>query len=250
MIVKKLSMTLLTFLLAVLLLAACGNNNDGNNNNNDNNAANNNAADELDIPEPDLDDLPDVVATVDGEDITKDDFEAVFTQQFQQAAMMAQMTGQEIDQDDIINDVLESLIDQQVFFNEAEKEIKEVDEDDVEEFLEGLMAQVEVESKEELFELYEEQGNMSEDEVMHEVELQIRVNTLIDKLVQVDDVTEDEAKELYEELKAQEEDAEEVPEFDEVKDQILANLKQEREAEELQKVIQSLRDKADIEKHI
>src|SRR5699024_1110690 len=103
MIVKKLSMILFTFLLAIGLLAACGN--DDNKNNNE--AANNNA-EELDIPEPDLDDIPDVVATVDGEDVTKDDFEMVYTQQFQLQAMYAQMSGEEIDEDELKDQVLDS----------------------------------------------------------------------------------------------------------------------------------------------
>ena len=248
MIVKKLSMILFTFLLAIGLLAACGN--DDNKNNNE--AANNNA-EELDIPEPDLDDIPDVVATVDGEDVTKDDFEMVYTQQFQQQAMYAQMSGEEIDEDELKDQVLDSLIDQAIFFKEAEERFPEVDQDEVDAFIDDLIAQVGVESRDELFDAYEEQG-MSEEEVLEEVEMQIRVNQLMDEELEVGDIDEDELKELYDELvemqEAQNEQAEEpqeIPEFDEIKDQIEANLKQEKEAEELDKLLAKMREGADVE---
>src|SRR5699024_3716381 len=251
MIVKKLSMILFRFLLAIGLLAACGN--DDNNNNNE--SANNNA-EELDITEQDLDNITDVVTTVDDEDVTKDDFEMVYTQQFQQQAMYAQMSGEEIDEDELKDQVLDSLIDQAIFFKEAEERFPEVDQDEVDAFIDDLIAQVGVESRDELFEAYEEQG-MPEEEVLEEVEMQIRVNQLMDEELEVEDIDEDEIKELYDELvemqEAQNEEAEEpqeIPEFDEIKDQIEANLKQEKEAEELDKLLAKMREGAEIETFI
>src|SRR5699024_9190011 len=85
-IMKKLTLLLLS-LMTVFALAACGDNN------NDNEAENNNG-EEMDLPEPDLDDVPDVVAEVNGEEVSKDEFAEVYEQQFQQQAMQAQMSGE------------------------------------------------------------------------------------------------------------------------------------------------------------
>ncbi|MDP3894508.1 hypothetical protein, partial [Nocardioides sp.] len=41
---------------------------------------------------PDLEGIPDVVAEVNGQEVTKDEFVAVYEAQFQQAAMQAQMS--------------------------------------------------------------------------------------------------------------------------------------------------------------
>src|SRR5699024_9451675 len=139
--------------------------------------------------------------------------------------------------------VLDSLIDQAIFFKEAEERFPEVDQDEVDAFIDDLIAQVGVESRDELFDAYEEQG-MSEEEVLEEVEMQIRVNQLMDEELEVGDIDEDELKELYDELvemqEAQNEQAEEPkesPEFDDNNDQTEANLKQEKQAEESDKLL-------------
>src|SRR5690625_3863626 len=66
------------------------NNNEGNDNENnagdngDNAEANGDLCFEEDMPEADLDGIPDIVAEINGEEITKDDFESIYEQQFQQ----------------------------------------------------------------------------------------------------------------------------------------------------------------------
>jgi hypothetical protein len=48
---------------------------------------------------PDLEGIPDVVAEVNGEEVTKEEFVPIYEAQFQQAASQAQMTGQAPDED-------------------------------------------------------------------------------------------------------------------------------------------------------
>src|SRR5699024_3716454 len=45
------------------------------------------------MPEPDLEGIPDVVAEIDGEEISGDEFSKNYEAQFQQLSMQSQMTG-------------------------------------------------------------------------------------------------------------------------------------------------------------
>lgn len=248
---KKLSLLLLIGLLSIGILAACGDNkeNDGNN---ESAAGNEN----MEMPEPDLDDVPDVVAEVNGEDIAKEDFEAMFMEQFQQQAMYAQMTGEEVNEDELKEQVVDSLIDQQVFFQEADKRFPEASKDGVDELLEELMAGAEVDSKEDLIAMYEENG-VTEEDLMENIELQVRINQLMDEDIGEVEIKDKDIEEAYDEMVAQQEAAnegaeepEEIPELDEVKDAIADNLKQQKEAEAFQVIIDDLRDQADIKVHM
>src|SRR5699024_12163376 len=68
--------------------------------------------DQAEMPEPDLEGIPDIVADVNDGEVTKEDFEATYQQQFQQMAMQAQMSGQnmdEIDQDELKEQTADGL---------------------------------------------------------------------------------------------------------------------------------------------
>src|SRR5690625_7341800 len=76
------------------------NNNNNEENDNEDNAGDNAEANgdlglEEDMPEADLEGIPDIVAEINGEEITKDDCESIYEQQFQQQAMQAQMSRSE-----------------------------------------------------------------------------------------------------------------------------------------------------------
>src|SRR5699024_5490927 len=61
------------------------------------------------MPEPDLEDVPDVVAEINGEEITKGEFEQVYTGQCQQASMMQEMTGEEVNEDELKQQIADGL---------------------------------------------------------------------------------------------------------------------------------------------
>lgn len=252
MIVKKISLLLLIGLLSIGLLAACGSKDNGNEDKN----ANGNGDNALDIPEPNLEDIPDIIAEVNGEEITKDEFVEIYTQQYQQRVMYAQMTGQDVDEDELKLEVADSIVERELFYQEADKRFPEASEEGIDELFDELMTQFEVDSKEDLLAMYKENG-VEEDELMENIHLQVRINQLLDEDIGEIDVDEDEIKATYDEVvKEQEEankDAEEPVEiapYDEVKDMIRDSLIQEKEIEALQKVIDSLKDKADITIHI
>src|SRR5699024_9438089 len=105
-----------------------------------------------------------------------------------------------------------------------------------------------MESKDELVEALEEQG-MDEDEFMEQIETQVRVDKLLEEESGDLEPSEDEVKEAYEDMKKQQEEAdsdEDVPEFDEMKDQ----LKQQNQQEVTEDLVAKLREDADVKIHL
>lgn len=242
-------------ILAILALAACG----------DKDEAKDNAKDEPEVsdgeganeepPEADLDDIPDIVAEVNGEEVVKDDFVNAYQQQFQQLIMQAQMSGQsmnDIDQDQLKEQTLEMIVGQNLLIQEAKNKITDVSDDDINKTIDQLLEDTEMESKEDLLALFEEQG-MDEEEFMSQVETQVKVDQLITDISKDIKLTEDEVKESYETLKAQQEQAgseEEFPEFDEIKSDLEEQLKEQKKGAETNSFVESLREKADVTIHL
>src|SRR5690625_7469745 len=84
------------------------------------------------------------------------------------------------------------------------------------ETINDLVEQNGMESKDDLLEAFEEQG-IDEEELMSEVETQVKVDKLIADITKDIEITEDETKEAYETIKSQQEQAdseEEFPEFE------------------------------------
>ncbi|RKL67628.1 peptidylprolyl isomerase [Salipaludibacillus neizhouensis] len=262
-------------LAGVLLLAACGGNETENNTTN--NGANNNetateeneatnteevpaedneaAVDpetEAAMPEPDLEGIPDVVAEVNGEEIAKEEFVTTYEGQFQQIAMQSQMSGQELDQDQLKTQVAESMIGTELLIQEAENAGFEASQEEIDETLEELATQFQLESKEEFMTLMQEQG-MEEEEIMTQLEMQVKVDQLIASEAGDIEPTEEELQEYYDQIVAQQEQMSdenseevEIPSFDEVKPEIEKQLKSQKESEVYQTLIERLREEADV----
>lgn len=246
---------LLVGLLAILGACSSSDNNDNNgdkgNNNNENSEE---AADgEADMPEPDLDDVPDVVAEVNGESIEKDEFEDIYEGQFQQMAMQAQMSGEELDQDDLKSQVADALIDQELALQDAKGKDYEASDEDVDEVLEDLMEQQGVDSKDDLFDMLEDQ-EMDKDDFMDDIKKQVLINKLIDEEAGDTEPSDDEIKDFYEQYKEQQEqadvDEDEMESLEDMKPQIVEQLKQQKENEAYQTIVEKLRDDAEIENHL
>src|SRR5690625_2177890 len=78
--------------------------------------------DPLGLSDFDEEDIPEVVAEVNGDEITRDEFMNTYIGQYQQAMMQAQMSGEEVDQDQLKQEVAEALIGQQLVIQEAESQ--------------------------------------------------------------------------------------------------------------------------------
>lgn len=250
-------------LSAALVMAACGDGNGNDNNvdegaNNDGNpAGENNGEDEdgmagglleeeeegeADIAEAiDLDADPDEpIATVNGEEIY---MEALQGQMEQYEMMMAQQ-GMDLEDEEnaelvaqIQQDALNQLVDQEILFQEAEAQDIEASEEEVEAELEQIQAQFE--SEDEFQEALESQGYTTE-ELEDEIRDFIKVQELQTMNHLEDDayeISEDEAREHYEQMAAQNP---EIGEFEDVQAELESELMMEQ-------YIDDLRDQADVE---
>lgn len=199
------------------------------------------------IPEADLEGIPEVVAEVNGEKISKEDFESIYTGQFEQMAMQAQMSGQEVDQSQLKEQVADSLVAQELLVQETENQKLTASEEQKNTALEELAQQNGLKSSDELLAALKEQ-EISEEEVMKQIETQVKIEQLIASETGEIKLTDEELQTYYDEAKVQQEEAggEEIPAFEEVKPQIEEQLKTQKESEATQALIAKLREKAEV----
>ena len=84
---------------------------------------------------PNTKDIPEVVAEVNGEKITKDDFVPLFETQYQQMQAQAQQSGQPVDEKDLKKQTAENLVSTEVLTQEADKRKISVSDKDIDKAL-------------------------------------------------------------------------------------------------------------------
>ncbi|MGJ9384495.1 SurA N-terminal domain-containing protein [Salipaludibacillus sp. CF4.18] len=210
------------------------------------------ASEQMEMPEPDLEGVPDIVAEVNGEEIPKEEFAVTYEGQFQQAAMQSQMTGEEVDQDQLKQQIVESMIGTELLIQAAENGDFEASEEDIQETLNQIAVQNGMESGDEFIAAIEEQGT-DEEEVMSQLEVQVKIDQLIASETGEINPTDEELQEFYDQMIAQQGEVEgengeevEVPSFEEVKPQVEEQLRSQQEAEAAQLLVERLREDADV----
>lgn len=208
-------------------------------------------AEQPEMPEPDLEGVPDVVAEVNGEEIVKEDFESAYTAQFQQMSMQAQMSGEEVDETQLKEQIAESLVAQELLIQETETREIEASEEEVNETLTSIAEQNGLASSEEFLAALEEQG-ISEEEVMEQVTSQVKVDKLIAEESGAVEASDEELQEFYDQMQTQQEEmgGEELPPFEDIKTELEAQLVQQKENEAVQALVAELREGADVTIHI
>jgi len=196
-------------------------------------------------PEPDLEGLPDVVAVVDGVEITREEFEQVYDGQLQQAFMQSQMTGQEVDQDQLKQQTAEGLVDTQLLLAEAEARSITPTEEEINAAAAELAESSGLGSADELFSMLEQQG-LGREEALEELRLQTSLEQLVADEAGEYTPSEEEVQALYDEAAAQSGEGGELPPIEEVRPQIEAQLQQQHESEVVQGLLEQLRTDADI----
>ncbi len=256
---QKRTTTVLGVLLAaaLLVLSACGG--DG-----DTSAETESAQQETEqtepspdtpAPEPDLDDIPDVVAEVNGQEVTRDEFVPAYEAQFRQAAMQAQMTGQEPDADALKEQTATVLVNTVLLRQQADERGISASAQDVQGELAQLAEQNQLGSVEELLAALEEQGS-SEELVREQVRDQMTIEQLVADEAGEFDISERELRQLYRQLKQQQggaaggEGQPEFPAFAEVRPQLEEQARQQEQGRVAQDLIEQLREDADITVHL
>jgi peptidyl-prolyl cis-trans isomerase SurA len=197
----------------------------------------------------DINNLPDPVATVNGESIDKETYVMVLEQQIMTMAQYGiSLEGEEGEQmiSLIEEQTIEQLINEQLLQQAAtEKEI-EVSEEEIDEELAFIVAQFS--SEEELMGALEE-GGSSMDELREEIEHYVRQQKYVEEETEAINVTEEEIQARYEEEKQYYEE-DELPTFEELQSNIEQRLIAEKEQEQLEVLFEKLREEGDITVHI
>ncbi|MDD9206497.1 SurA N-terminal domain-containing protein, partial [Georgenia sp. 10Sc9-8] len=205
------------------------------------------------MPEPDLEDVPDPVAEVNGEEIPREEFVRAYEGQFQQLAAQAQISGEEPDQAALKDRVAEGLVDTELLIQEAEERGFEASQEEIDALLEEIATSNGLESGEEFISTMGEQG-MEEDEVISQLETQIKVEELIDDEAGDTTPAEEDVQELYDQAVEQQEqagdEAGELPPLEEVRPQLEQQLQSQEENEAIMALLEDLRENADITVHL
>lgn len=219
------------------------------------------APDEAAMPTVDLSDIPDPVATVNGEDITKDDFADYYESQYASATTQAQMTGTEVDEEQLQSDTLDLVVDATLLTQAAAEGGFEATDEEVEAFLEELATGNGLPSVEEFLALLEEQG-MDEETAREEVATQLAIEAYIEAEADVQEPTDEDARAYYDEVVEQQEEAagedgaattapgSQIPAFEDVEEQIAGQLLQEAQTEATEELVAQLREDAEIESYL
>lgn len=199
-------------------------------------------------PTPDLEGVPDVVATVNGVDISKEEFTTSYEGTFQQMSMQSQVTGQEVDQEQLKTQTLDNLIGQKLLVEEADNRGIEASEEAIAATTDELVATNQFASAEELFTALEEEQGIPKEEATEQIRQQVRLDALLAEEGADVAPTEEELKALYEEAKASGAAAQggEVPPYEEVKPQLEQQAKQQKTSEVALALIEKLRESADV----
>lgn len=200
--------------------------------------------------EADAEDVPEVVAEVNGEEIDRDEFLQAYELQLQQAATQAQASGQEVDQNQLKEQVAQSLVSTELLVQEADQRDITVSEKDVEQTLQELAAQNGLESVEAFVDALGQQG-MDRDDVDYQVRTQMKIEELVSDEAGDIEVTKQETRALYDQLVAQQEQsgeqgAQQMPPFPQVRSDLEEQVKSQKESQVAQRLLGDLREAADI----
>lgn len=208
------------------------------------------------MPEPDLEGIPDVVATVNGEEISGDDFTGVYESRFQQVAMQAQMSGEEIDQDQLKKQTVDSMVGSELLVQDARDKGHEATDEDVDRLLKEAAEAQQLGSVDELLAAYEEQG-FSAEQVRSDAGKQVLMTASIEK-IDVPKPTVEELKVLYDQAAAQLQGGQggeagapaETPSYEELKPQLEQQVTAQKRNDAIMKRMEKLKEDADVDVRI
>jgi hypothetical protein len=174
-----------------------------------------------------------VIAVVNGKDITSDEvleIQQLFLQQGQQVSK---------------EDALEQAINQEILLQKVQDEKFVVSNQEAEASIEEQLA-MQGATLEQYKQQLEMQG-VSYEEILDDLKLQIATQQYLEHEFKNEtfNVSDEEALTFYETYKEQ--SPEEVPEFEELEDQIIATLQRQKQQEATNVLIQNLRQDADVE---
>lgn len=237
---KRFTIFLITITLAVVL-AACGN--DEADETEEKEQPDEDVAEqanaEVEVSDKEKVNDDDVVVNINDSGVKGTDYNIFYLQ----TKMQMQQFGQDIeDLDSIKEQTLDRLITQELLMQEAEKEGIEISDEEVNSELDEIKEQVGENFDDQVKEI-----GMNEESFKDQLSNELLISKYADEKIKTEEVSDDEAKEMYENLEQQNE---EIADFDEIKDELKQSIEEQKKQEELQAKVEELKESADIEKLI
>ena len=216
--------------------------------------------------DPSLNQENEVVATVNGEEITSQQLaqQANVNQILQQVSQVDQQLAQLLASSEAGNTVLEELqkakldglIDNVLLEQAAEEAditLTQAEKDEIYEQQKSQILQQNQINEEQFLSILEQQGYENEEAYKKEFSNnpQIKINQLIEQEVLANiEISEEELKEAYEQNKDALEQSGQDASYEEIKPQLEQMLKQQQQSQAIQQYLEQLREDAEIEKNI
>jgi len=222
-------MTLCFMLVLAIVLAACGNDEDSASDSSDaeQEQAQKQAEEMQKKMEEQQVDPDETVATVNGTEIKGEEYNSLLSSAQQQA----QASGTDPTTDDAAKElkdqVLKSLVGNELLLQEAENKNYEVSDKEVDEELKSAKDQFEDEDK---FKEALKATGSTEEEYKQQLKEGLLVTKYVDKELSPKEVTEDDMKTYYEEMEKQAKESNQedsLPKYDDIKDQLKATMEQQ-----------------------
>lgn len=198
-------------------------------------------------------DVPAVVAEVNGEKIGKAQFLQAYEAQAQQAAMQQQQGGQKPDEKQLRDQVVQSLVTQELLNQEADQRNITASDKQVQKTLDDLAEQNGLKSSDALVQALEQQG-MDRKEIQAQAAMQTRLDQLLADEAGNVAASDKEIRAMYEQLKAQQAQAggqgQKLPPLSKVRPQLEDQVESQKQQQAARGLIDELRKDADIKIHV
>ncbi len=235
---------------ALLALTACGGGGDADAEGSESSAS---PSESSQAPsEPDLEGVPEVVAEVNGEEITREEFSVVYRSRLQQAQAQAQAGGQAPDEEALKQQTAQGLVDTELLRQEAGARGIEASDDAVDRELGSVAQENQLGSVQALLDALEEQGT-SEEQARSQARTQLLVEGLVaDEAGGEIEPTERELRALYRQVKEQQAQAgqqggQAIPPFAEVRTQLEEQAVSQEQGRVAQSLVEELTEDAEID---
>ncbi|WP_042142331.1 SurA N-terminal domain-containing protein [Paucisalibacillus sp. EB02] len=219
----------------IILLAACG---DDEKEDNDSKEANTNPQ-EVTMEKDEMVADDKVVVEINDSEVKGDRYNAIYLQTKMRVAQFGQDTE---DKENIKEVTMNELIAQELIKQEAKKSGIEVSDEEVQKEFEELKSQ-----NEGTFNDYLEKFKLTEESLKDQIRFSQTLSNYMDQEIKVEEVTDADIKETYEQLKK---DMDDIMTFEEAEPIIKNQLTSQRQADALQQKVEELMKQAEINKHI
>ncbi|KIL49980.1 SurA N-terminal domain-containing protein [Jeotgalibacillus soli] len=235
--------------IASLALIACGDNEEGQEQNEEPTQEEAAAQEQMEEMQAKMEEQQvaedEIVAVVNGEEVTGEQYNALLTPSQTQFQSMGQDPTTEEAAEQIKTMTLDNLVGQVLLLQKANESGINVSEEEIEEERSAIAEQY---GGAEAFDELLAQAEMDEEMLNTQLENQVKYNKYIEETLPIEEVTDEDIQASYDELTVQyEESDQEIPALEDVQEDIRSQLERERSQELLVQHVEELKEAAEIE---